>query len=145
MPLTGHLDQEEVANPTGVSGDAIKFFEYQAIPGLDEVFQYGRGSCMYKLISSAAINYDRHQVMTEMYGGISNMPVDLLYKEAMDQAVKGVNMFVPHAVWYDNTLSKVVFQPELSARTEPYAVGAFAFESPKIHGSESSCRAECST
>ncbi len=121
IPLTGHLDQEEVVNPTGVGGDAIKFFEYQPIPGLDEIFQYGRGSCMYKLISSAAINYDRHLVMTEVYGAIANMPVDVFYKEAMDQAVKGVNQFVPHAVWYDSTPSKVVFQPELSARTEPYA------------------------
>lgn len=121
MPLTGHLDQEEVVNPTGVSGDAIKFFEYQPIPGLDEVFQYGRGSPMYKLISSAALNYDRHLVMTEVYGGIANMPVEILYKEAMDQAVKGVNMFVPHAVWYDSAPGKVVFQPELSYRTEPYA------------------------
>ncbi len=120
MPLTGHLDQEEVVNPTGVSGDVIKFFQYQPIPGLDEVFQYGRGSCMYKLVSSAATNFDRHLVMTEVYGGIHNMPVDVLYKEAMDQAVKGVNMFVPHAVWYDADPSRVTFQPELSYRDAKY-------------------------
>jgi hypothetical protein len=121
IPLTGHVDQEEVVNPTGMSGDAIKFFEYQPIPGLDQVFQYGRGSCMYKLISSAAINYDRHLVLTEVYGGIPNMPVANLYKEAMDQAAKGVNMFVPHAVWYNSNPRAVVFQPELSHRTQPYA------------------------
>ena len=121
IPLTGHLDQEEVINPTGVSGDAIKFFEYQHIPGLDQIFQYGRGSCMYKLISSAAANYDRHLVMSETYGGISNMPLENLYKEVLDQSAKGVNMFVPHAVWYDANPQAVRFQPELSYRTQPYA------------------------
>jgi len=121
IPLTGHVDQEEVVNPTGVSGDAIKFFEYQPIPGLDQIFQYGRGSCMYKLISSAAINYDRHLVMTEVYGAVQDMPIDNLYKEAMDQAAKGVNMFVPHAVWYSIESGTVVFPPELSHRTQPYA------------------------
>ena len=115
MPLTGHLDQEEVVNPTGVSGDVIKFFEYQPIPGLDQIFQYGRGSCMYKLISSAATNHDKHLVMTEVYGATANMPLDNLYKEAMDQAVKGVNMFVPHAVWYDSKGERTM-PPDLSPR-----------------------------
>jgi len=119
IPLTGHLDQEEVVNPVGVTGDAIKFFEYQPIPGLDQIFQYGRGSCMYKLFSSAAVNYDRHLVMTETYGAIQDMPVVNLYKEVMDQSVKGVNMFVPHAVWYDH--KNITFPPELSYRTSPYA------------------------
>ncbi len=119
MPLTGHLDQEEVVNPTGVGGDAIKFFEYQPIPGLDQIFQYGRGSCMYKLVSSAAINYDRHLVMTEVYGATANMPLDNLYKEAMDQAVKGVNMFVPHAVWYDSKGERTM-PPDLSPRDAKY-------------------------
>ena len=121
MPLMGHVDQEEVVNPVGVSGDTIKFFTYQPIAGLDQIFQYGRGSCMYKLISSAAMNYDRHLVMTEVYGGIQDMPVANLYKEAMDQAAKGVNMFVPHAVWYNADPQSVMFQPELSHRTQPFA------------------------
>ena len=119
VPLTGHLDQEEVVNPTGVSGDAIKFFEYQEIPGLDQIFQYGRGSCMYKLISSAAVNYDRHLVMTETYGATQNMPLDNLYKEVMDQAVKGINMFVPHAVWYDSQGERTM-PPDLSPRDPKY-------------------------
>ena len=115
VPLTGHLDQEEVVNPTGVTGDVIKFFEYQDIPGLDQIFKYGRGSKMYKLISSAATNYDKNLVMTEVYGAEGRIPVDILYREAMDQAAKGVNMFVPHAVWYDPKAMPAGMQPELSA------------------------------
>jgi hypothetical protein len=120
IPLTGHLDQEEVVNPTGVTGDVIKFFEYQDIPGLDQIFKYGRGSKMYKLISSAATNYDKHLVMTETYGAAGRFPIDVLYREAMDQAAKGVNMFVPHAVWYNPQTMPAGMQPELSAADPLY-------------------------
>jgi hypothetical protein len=86
---------------------------------VDQIFQYGRGSKAYKVVSSAAANYDRRLVMTECYGGINNMPVANLYKEVMDQFAKGINLMVPHAVWYET--NKIIFQPELSFRTPPYA------------------------
>ncbi len=120
IQLTGHVDQEECVNPTGMCGDMIKFFEHQPIPGVDEIFEYGRGSVAYKLVTSAAINYDRHLIMSEVYGGINDMPVALLYKEVMDQTVKGVNLFVPHAVWYDANPANIIFQPELSSRDALY-------------------------
>jgi len=47
------------------------------------------------------------------------MPVATLYREAMDLFAKGVNMMIPHAVWYDE--KHITFEPELSHRTEPYA------------------------
>lgn len=118
--LTGHVDQEEIVNPVGLCGDLMKSFEYQPIPGLDQVFKYGRGSGMYKIISSAAYNYDRPLVMTEVYGGEGRIPIEMLYREAMDQAAKGVNLFVPHAVWYDSSPEQVNFQPELSHRDPLY-------------------------
>jgi hypothetical protein len=118
ISLTGHVDQEEIVNPVGLCGDLIKAFEYQPIPGLDEVFAYGRGSRMYKIVSSAAVNYGRRLVMTECYGGM-NLPRPNLYREAMDQFAKGVNLMVPHAVWYRT--NQIIFPPELSFRTEPYA------------------------
>lgn len=119
--LTGHQDQEEIVNQTGIAGDLIKSFKYQDIPGIDQIFKYNRAAKAYKVISSAAYNYDRPHVMTECYGGTTDMPVENLYKEAMDQFAKGINMMVPHAVWYDAHPDKVVFQPELSHRTEPWA------------------------
>lgn len=113
MGLTGHADQEEVANPViGTVGDLIKSFKYQSMPGIDQVFAYGRASRAYKVVSSAASNYDRPQVVTECYGGINNMPVANLYKEAMDQFAKGVNTMVPHAVWYDQ--ARIIFKPDLT-------------------------------
>jgi hypothetical protein len=123
MGLTGHADQEEVVNPViGTVGDLIKSFKYQSMPGIDQVFAYGRASRAYKVVSSAACNYDRPQVVTECYGAIGNMPVANLYKEAMDQFAKGINTMVPHAVWYngagmppDLTPGAATYGPELPA------------------------------
>lgn len=118
IALTGHQDQEEVVNPVGLCGDLIKSFQHQDIPGIDQIFQYGRASKAYKVVSSAAYNYDRPLVMTECYGAIKEMPVANLYKEAMDQFAKGINVMVPHAVWYDS--AKIVFPPELSYESPIY-------------------------
>ena len=119
VELTGHMDQEEIVNPTGLCGDLMKCFEHQDIPGVDEIFTYGRGSKAYKVISSAAYNYGKARVMSETYGAIKDMPVATLYREAMDLFAKGINMMIPHAVWYDD--KHIIFEPELSHRTEPYA------------------------
>jgi hypothetical protein len=119
IQLMGHMDQEEIVNPTGLCGDLMKCFQYQDIPGIDEIFTYGRGSKAYKVVSSAAYNYGKQPVMCETYGAIKDMPVATLYREAMDLFAKGVNMMIPHAVWYDD--KHITFEPELSHRTEPYA------------------------
>jgi hypothetical protein len=120
IQLTGHVDQEEIVNPVGLCGDLIKAFQYQDIPGIDQIFNYGRASAAYKVVSSAASNYDRPQVVTECYGATRDMPVANLYKEAMDQFAKGINTMVPHGVWYngadlqpDLTPGAVRFGPEL--------------------------------
>ena len=118
IQLTGHVDQEEIVNPVGLCGDLIKAFKHQDIPAIDQVFQYGRASRAYKIVSSAACNYDRPRVLTECYGGINNMPVANLYKEAMDQFAKGINTMVPHAVWYEP--AKIIFQPDLSPTNATY-------------------------
>ena len=118
IELTGHVDQEEIVNPVGLCGDLIKVFEHQPIPGIDQIFQYGRGSRAYKIVSSAAANYDRRLVMTECYGAIKDMPVANLYREAMDQFAKGINVMVPHAVWYST--DAITFPPELSFRDPTY-------------------------
>lgn len=114
IQLTGHVDQEEIVNPTGLCGDLMKAFKHQDIPGIDQIFQYGRASKAYKIVSSAACNYDRPLVMTETYGAMKKLDAKGLYREAMDQYAKGINLMVPHAVWYDP--KQVVFPPELSYR-----------------------------
>lgn len=112
LQLTGHVDQEEVVNPVGLCGDLMQALRHQDIPGIDQIFRYGRASKVYKIVSSVAYNYDRQLVMSECYGAVKDMPPVLLYKEAMDQFAKGINVMVPHAVWYDS--EKVIYPPDLS-------------------------------
>lgn len=120
IQLTGHMDQEEVANPVPLSGDLMKVFEYQHIPGVDEIFACGRGSKAYKIVSSAAFNYDKPIVMSETYGAMGEeMPLDVLYREAMDLYAKGINFMVLHGTWYDN-VNDVIFPPELSYRSRKF-------------------------
>jgi hypothetical protein len=119
IQLTGHVDQEELVNPViGQTGDLIKAFKHQDIPGIDQIGGYGRASRAYKLVSSAAYNYDRPLVMTECYGAMSHMPVANFYKEAMDQFAKGINHMVPHAVWYGSP--RVGFEPDLTPGAATY-------------------------
>lgn len=117
IQLTGHVDQEEVLNPVSICGDLIKTFKYQDIPCVDQIFHYGRASKIYKVISSAAINYNRPLVATEIYGAMRNMPAANLYKEAMDQFAKGINLIEPHAVWYGEEIDIL---PDLSPSSDSY-------------------------
>ncbi|MFC2097486.1 glycosyl hydrolase [Bacteroidota bacterium] len=118
IQLTGHVDQEEVLNPVSICGDLIKSFKYQDIPGVDQIAHYGRASKIYKVVSSAALNYDRPLVASETYGAIRNMPPENLFKEAMDQFAKGINLMEPHAVWYDK---KIDIPPDLSPTSAKYS------------------------
>jgi hypothetical protein len=120
IALTGHQDQEEIVNPVGLCGDLMKAFRDQDIPGVDQISNYGRGAKAYKVVSSAACNYDRPLVMTECYGAMKNLPVANLYKDAMDQFAKGINWMIPHAVWYDPTPANITFPQELSYRSPVY-------------------------
>ena len=120
--LTGHLDQEEIVNPVSISGDVIKVLGQADYPGVDEITSYLRGSCAYKLASSAAVNYDKERVMCEVYGDMGeDMPVEVLLKEGMDMLAKGVSFFVPHGTWYSNDPARINFPPELSFRSEKFA------------------------
>ena len=119
IELMGHMLYEDIPNPVPSHGDLMYCFKYQDCPTLDVIASYQMTEDCYKIISSAANNWDHAHVGVECYGAISNMPSNVLYKQAMDLYAKGINVMVPHAVWYDS--NDVYFQPELSYRTEPYA------------------------
>jgi hypothetical protein len=69
--------------------------------------------------------------MSETFGAMPNYdePGDLSWNDiwsiANDQYTKGINMLIPHAVWYDDT--KVTYKPELSNRSPLYADSLKAF------------------
>ncbi len=123
IQLTGHVDQEEVLNPVSTCGDLIKAFKYQDIPAVDQIFFYGRASMAYKVVSSAATNYDRPLVATECYGAMRDMAAGNLFREAMDQFAKGINLMEPHGVWYSDIID---IQPDLSPTSQAY--GAYISE-----------------
>jgi hypothetical protein len=119
ITATGHQDQEEVQNPVSVSGDLMKCFRNLQIPGIDKIGGKRPAEKFYKIVSSSANNWDKSYVMSETYGAMGNISWNELISVAMDQYSKGINMLIPHAVWYDN--HNVTFKPELSHRNPIYA------------------------
>ena len=121
ITLTGHVDQEEAANPCGITGDLMLSFKHQDIPGVDEIFHEGRAGKAYKLVSSSAVNWNKQLVMCECFGAIEGITERGIYRECFDLFTKGINMLVPHAVWLNDDEDRVKFKPELSYRNDYYA------------------------
>lgn len=125
VTATGHTAPEEVLNPVNSSGDLMKSFKYLEIPGIDKIGGNRPAERFYKIVSSSAYNFDKSMVMSETFGAMGNYEKegDLTWKEifsiAMDQYAKGINMLIPHAVWYD--VNNVTYKPELSHRNPLYA------------------------
>lgn len=115
---TGHQDQEEILNPVSISGDLMLCGKYMDIPGIDKIGGNRPAELFYKVISSSAYNWDKPFVMSETYGAMGNLSVGQLYHIAMEQYTKGINMLIPHAVWYNDR--NVTFLPELSYRNPLY-------------------------
>jgi hypothetical protein len=119
VKATGHQDNEEVVNCVGTSGDLMKCFKYQDIPGIDKIGGNRPAEKYYKIVSSAAYNWNHSYVMSETYGAMGNINWNTIFGIAMDQYVKGINLLIPHAAWYDT--KQVTFLPELSLRNPIYA------------------------
>ena len=116
---TGHQDNEETMNCVGMSGDLMKCFKYQDVPGIDKIGGNRPAERFYKIVSSAAYNWEHPLVMSETYGGMGNITWDEIFGIAMEQYAKGINFFIPHAVWYNP--ETIYYLPELSLRNPIYA------------------------
>jgi len=129
ISATGHQDNEDTKNPVSISGDIMKCYKYQNIPGIDKISGGADRPAekYYKLVSSSANNWDKPLVMSETYGDMGNISWDQLYSVAMEQYTKGINMLIPHAVWYNP--GNVTFLPELSYRNTLYSAGLPGFTS----------------
>lgn len=120
LELLGHMNCEDVESPLAYHGDLMYCFKYQSAPSVDVIYNYGMTEDYYKVVSSSAYNWDKPLVGVEAYGAMDpNLSEDAIYKIAMDLYAKGINVMVPHAVWYDNR-NNVVFPPELSYRNPNY-------------------------
>lgn len=92
IKLGGHLDQEEARNPVAINGDLMKMFEHQQVPGIDDIYYPGRSNVSYKLVTSAAYNYDRPECFAETYAAYRVMNPTVAMRTAMDQFAMGVNI-----------------------------------------------------
>jgi len=90
----GPFDQEEPVSPVGVNGDLMKLFEHQGVPGVDDIYFHGRSNPGYKIVSSAAFNFDKPVVFAETYAAYNKLDEQTVYKVAMDQYARGVNLQV---------------------------------------------------
>jgi len=121
ISLLGHQDQENIKNPVGVSGDLMKCYKYQDVPGIDKIGWNNDPEGYYKIISSVVYNWDKSQAMSETYGAMGTLSWNRLYSIVMEQYAKGINNFVPHGVWYN--LDDITYRPELSYRSPVYSKG----------------------
>jgi hypothetical protein len=94
ISMSGHMDQEEAPNPVGTQADLMKIFKHQQVPGIDDIWFTGRSNVAYKIVSSAACNYDRPVFMAETYAAYRQgyTTAKIAYRTAMDQHAMGANM-----------------------------------------------------
>jgi len=92
IKMAGHLDQEEARNPVAINGDMMKVFKHQQIPSHDDIYYTGRSNSSYKIITSAAYNYDRPECMAETYAAYRTINQTITMKTALDQFTMGVNI-----------------------------------------------------
>ena len=93
VALSGHMDQEEAPNPVGTVGDLMKIFKYQQIPTIDDIWFTGRSNTSYKIVTSAAFNYDRPVIQAETYAAYQPrwQNAEAAWRTALDQHAMGIN------------------------------------------------------
>ncbi len=92
LKLAGHQDQEEARNPVAIHGDLMKVFQHQQIPGIDDIYYPGRANVAYKIVTSAAFNYDRPECIAETYAAYRETNSTVLMRTALDQFAMGINI-----------------------------------------------------
>ena len=92
IKMTGHQDQEEARNPVAINGDLMKVFEHQQIPAIDDIYYPGRSLVSYKIVTSAAYNYDRPECFAETYAAYRAMTPTIWLRTALDQFAMGINI-----------------------------------------------------
>ena len=130
IDASGHPAGDYEVSPMGFSGDALKFYQHPQRPLLDVIGAYGDKRDGYKLSGSAAFIYDKPILQCETYGAFegwkeANFTPDLLYRTAMELYARGINLIIPHGVWYAHP--NVPTPPEISWRNPIVAASLPAY------------------
>jgi hypothetical protein len=95
LQFGGHLDQEEPLNPTPLNGDLLKVFQYQTLPTVDDIWWYGRSNPSYKIVTSAAFNFDHPVARAETFAAYRILDGRIAFQVTMDQYAMGINSQIP--------------------------------------------------
>jgi hypothetical protein len=116
LQSSGHPAGAYKAMTLDMTGDSMKFYEHVDLPLTDAIHFYGHGRPGFKLVTSAACNYDKPRVYCETYGNFRGREVDghLLYMTAMELFARGLTFILPHGTWYDAQRVRTI--PEISWR-----------------------------
>lgn len=113
----GHLSETKTAAISNLFGDAMGLQQYAGAVGIDMIHAYMYGFNGLKLASSAAYNYEKEIVACEIYKNYTRLDPTILYKEAMNAYVRGVNMLMPDVMqWSGDTQ----YNHDVSVRNPEY-------------------------
>lgn len=73
----------------------MKVFEYQTLPTVDDIWWYGRSNPSYKIVTSAAFNFDHPIARAETYAAYRGLTDKIAFQVAMDQFAMGINFQIP--------------------------------------------------
>lgn len=124
VKCSGHPANTYRANPLQNMGDALRYFKHQDVPLCDYIHFFRNGIDGYNIPASAAYNYDKGELICEIYGNFrpdSLNDTDMLYRAGMDVYARGINRLLPHGTWHDAT--RVAIVPEISWRNPRMADG----------------------
>ena len=134
LKSTGHPPGNYDPCPVDMNLDIFKFYRHSHIPLMDYIFYHGHGRNGFKLVSSAANVYDRTLVAAEIYGAFNNwdgkdFDVKMMYRAGMEVFARGVNLVIPHGMWYDPSQVRIPplispDNPKLSADLPDYNLWA---------------------
>lgn len=114
---TGHVSESKNAAISNLIGDAMQFQQYAGAAGLDMIHAYMYGFNGLKLASSAAYNYEKELVTCEVYKNYLHFDQTILYKEAMNCFVRGVNFLMPNVMQWSGSDE---FNYDISPRNPEY-------------------------
>jgi len=100
--LTGHfMGEDTLAAQLQWNGAVMPHYEYMQIPGIDHLNRWIRSPVLPKQVSSAANQFGRKRVLSEMWGcSGQNVSFEHLRWIADWQFVFGVNLVCPHLSLY---------------------------------------------
>lgn len=119
MRSMGHPPENYSPNSVVAHGDILKYYRHVDIPLLDAILYFRRGLNGFKQICSAADLGDKPVVGAELCGAYpEQMDSSMLYRTTLEALVRGVNLVIPHGMWYD-TDPQAVRIPPLIAPENP--------------------------